>query len=81
MLKLHTVRTVVVAQVATLIHLVIKIVDVHPAHIGCIVQHIIDDPPRERIIVQIIAHGRAAHRPNRTITSYLIVQSKQNQMH
>lgn len=69
MLKLHKVRTVVVAQVARLNHLVIKNVDVHPALTGCIVQHIIDDQLRERIIVQIIAHGHVVHRPNRTVPS------------
>lgn len=81
MLKLHKVRTVVVTRIARLSYLIIQNVGVHPAWTKWIVQHLMDGQPSEHIIVQIIVHGRVVHRPNRTVSSYLIVQSIQNQMH
>lgn len=91
MLKLHRaqaiVAQVVVAQVATQIakhpHLVIRNVGAHPAQTRCIVHTATstDDHRTERTIVQIIAHGRLVHRPNRTPPISHFVQSIETQMH
>lgn len=71
--------THVVTQVATLNHIVLEQVGAHPVQTG---QNILDYiiQLKERIIVQLIAHGHLIHRLNRTVPCFFIVHSEKDQM-